>query len=890
MTPQQLMLSKVKQSDLFTRDGLEKQTGITASQWNIYCIKELFDNAIDACEIAGISPVIQLSITKDEDSTIRLLIKDNAGGISKEQLLQIIDLSTYTSTKYYYKRPTRGFQGNALLTILAIPFVLDLPTASVRICTQGRTYNIKLVEDRISQSFRFELHEAEAKANQNESEKTEKGTEITLRLKMLPNFSSWNNTPWDNAADYKTFILNYGIFNPHIQLKCNILGEEFNIAPMGTLDSFKSGDKESVHWYSVNDFEELIYAYIRAKKDVSIKNFSLGFKGISNSTSADDILKGISCKYVADFESKPGEIPLLYHNLKALTKPPKPQILGALSRDRMYEALNSATGEKRYKPYYNTKEYNGKIVPYVIEVAAGEFTQPMRCVGLNHAPVYRLSNELHDILRICDVSLSDRVYIIIHISCPNIEFSNYGKSEFNIMPFKEDLLEGLKHVLKPYIIERKRRRRELYKNQKESDEYNQHLLADIKNRKKLRITEVFLDTLDEALAKASDNGLHMPTARTVYYKHRPLIQKYELSIKQDYHRKLLEKEEMRRGKLLANREARGWILHPGEKEATPLDTKFANAYDPPADKFNKVIYIEKRGLGDLMAQTKMHDKYDAVIIGGQGQSSWDARYLLFKIIEKYPDIPIFCLHDCDIYGMQIKQSLEKEHYLHGVSVEVIDMGLTVKEAREKEYAVETVIYKREPSYESVSGVITEEEFNWLKGERGVGKRVELDIFSPGEFILWFESKLSEFGVKGKVLPEDRVLKRKADEHINKVISDGEIDLWDYTTVKDIEDIFRSIVNEEDAIKEIKEELSPDIEDLRDDVKDKLVENPVENWEHFTKEYVDRNLEKDSTVDCIEKIIENNTDSKKLSVLKKGIQWIKDEISKITKNGEVPSAC
>lgn len=75
---EQEFLIKRKAMDLFSIDGLQKQTGVEKKVWHTYILKELLDNAIDACEAAGISPKIKVSIDLNQELTIR--VKDNGPG------------------------------------------------------------------------------------------------------------------------------------------------------------------------------------------------------------------------------------------------------------------------------------------------------------------------------------------------------------------------------------------------------------------------------------------------------------------------------------------------------------------------------------------------------------------------------------------------------------------------------------------------------------------------------------------------------------------------------------------------------------------------------------------------------------------------------------------
>jgi hypothetical protein len=56
------------------------QTGHESYEWPLVVVKELVDNSIDACEEAGVAPVITVAIWSDEAGK-RIVIEDNGPGI-----------------------------------------------------------------------------------------------------------------------------------------------------------------------------------------------------------------------------------------------------------------------------------------------------------------------------------------------------------------------------------------------------------------------------------------------------------------------------------------------------------------------------------------------------------------------------------------------------------------------------------------------------------------------------------------------------------------------------------------------------------------------------------------------------------------------------------------
>lgn len=73
-------------------------------------IKEAVDNALDACEEAGILPSIEVAIEEVSDGRYRVRVEDNGPGIVKEQIPKIFAKLLYGS-KFHRLRQSRGQQG-----------------------------------------------------------------------------------------------------------------------------------------------------------------------------------------------------------------------------------------------------------------------------------------------------------------------------------------------------------------------------------------------------------------------------------------------------------------------------------------------------------------------------------------------------------------------------------------------------------------------------------------------------------------------------------------------------------------------------------------------------------------------------------------------------------
>ena len=99
---------------------LQNQTGHSVYDWPLVVAKELFDNALDACEEAEAAPDITVIVEQD-----KIIVQDNANGIDAKTIESILDYTIRVSSREAYVSPTRGAQGNALKTILAMGYVLQ---------------------------------------------------------------------------------------------------------------------------------------------------------------------------------------------------------------------------------------------------------------------------------------------------------------------------------------------------------------------------------------------------------------------------------------------------------------------------------------------------------------------------------------------------------------------------------------------------------------------------------------------------------------------------------------------------------------------------------------------------------------------------------------------
>lgn len=130
--------------DFFSVKELTAQIGHGPQDWPLVVIKELMDNSIDACEDQAIPPALHVEI---DDAGIT--ISDNGPGIAPDTVANILDYSIRVSSREAYVAPCRGAQGNALKTLIAMPYVLDGDQGKVEIEALGIRHVITCRVDRL---------------------------------------------------------------------------------------------------------------------------------------------------------------------------------------------------------------------------------------------------------------------------------------------------------------------------------------------------------------------------------------------------------------------------------------------------------------------------------------------------------------------------------------------------------------------------------------------------------------------------------------------------------------------------------------------------------------------------------------------------------------------
>jgi DNA topoisomerase VI subunit B len=193
-----------RSSEFFSVSELEAQTGQPATNFASVALKELVDNSIDSAESESQdNPEIILDVTTSKDA-VSISVRDNGSGIKSRDIDRIKNFDVRVTDKLNYRSPSRGQQGNALKTILGMPYALGSKEPVV-ITAHGVEHTIYASPDPLGEVN--VVHDKKKVA-------ITKGTTVALTLPRGPSrVRSFDPKWWARA---------YALANPHVlvQIRC----------------------------------------------------------------------------------------------------------------------------------------------------------------------------------------------------------------------------------------------------------------------------------------------------------------------------------------------------------------------------------------------------------------------------------------------------------------------------------------------------------------------------------------------------------------------------------------------------------------------------------------------------------------------------------------------
>jgi hypothetical protein len=332
-----------------TEKELVAQTGHESFEWPLVVVKELVDNSIDACEEAGVAPIITIAIWNDEAGK-RIVIEDNGPGIPPGTVAGIIDYNVRASSKEAIISPTRGRQGNALKTVLPMAYVLGGKG-------KGETWiEARGVRHRILFSVNQIRQEPIVQDKRTRSQVTA-GTRVTV---------FWPKDARIDAAQIADLLTQFVWCNPHLTLLLAKNGKTLLLHHATNLDwtKYRSCDATSAHWYTLEQFERYAGALIEHDREIrtkhpkstrrkfTLREFVAQFRGMSSHEKQKLVLRELGASHMSlkgffgpESEVNHQRMEKLLRLVQRHTRPVHPELLGIIGEEHLRSLCTSAGGE-----------------------------------------------------------------------------------------------------------------------------------------------------------------------------------------------------------------------------------------------------------------------------------------------------------------------------------------------------------------------------------------------------------------------------------------------------------------------------------------------------------------------------------------------------------------
>jgi DNA topoisomerase VI subunit B len=515
---------------------LVAQIGHHVQDWPLVILKELVDNAIDIAEEIGVAPKAAIEVSTERGE---IIITDNGPGIPTETIKDILDPTVRVSSREAYVSPTRGAQGNALKTIVAMPFALDGSAGETLIEAGGVTHRILFKVDPIRQEPRVTCDPGPSSVKN--------GTRVTVRW---PAKASRLLTV---ASDrFLPLVWNFVALNPHLAVTLDWDGERLvNWEPTNPAwEKWKPFDPTPAHWYTPDRFQRLIAASVQRDLDHdrrvrSVRDFIADFRGLSGTAKRSAILvetnlaaRHLDIFFAGDQVDHNG-IARLLAAMQEHSRPVRPEALGLIGeehfRDNVF-AVDEAD-DTRFKYCRVLGEDQG--IPFIVEAAfapADEMSLTPLVAGINWSaaindPFRSLGtgwrNNLSNVLIGQHVHLAVHPVLVgVHVASPTVQFTDRGKATAALENKAGDaVIEAVRRVTKEWAATFEKRQRQHYRQKRSIERQGEQQAKDARAKaKRERAVTVGTGVLYQEIAAAAEaEGVSIRSLTVLSPGHDPYL-------------------------------------------------------------------------------------------------------------------------------------------------------------------------------------------------------------------------------------------------------------------------------------------------------------------------------------------------------------------------------
>lgn len=374
---QRTIFESSRAGEYFDARQLSALSGVPQGEFASVCLKELIDNALDACETAGVAPEVGVEV-EQEDGVLRLSVSDNGFGIPPEVVRKVLDYSIRVSDKAAYRSPTRGAQGNAFKTIIGIPYALGSREPIV-VVARGVRHTIRPWVDPAGE-VRVPHTEVPVASLA--------GTRVSLEIP-------------DKEQDFDPlhWVRSFAAFNPYATFRYQgktDLSEETEIYKSTREPPFKKyvpSEPTSPHWYSPASLQTLVFSHIAAARsggrDLPLGEFVRQFQGLTGTAKARGVCANLPAfKHLSDFENNPEAASELLVGMREATKPPKHRSFGFVGEEHFRTFFENVYEVKEFR-YVRRSGSLPSGLPFVFEFALAHLEQPGHLyTAINYSPTF----------------------------------------------------------------------------------------------------------------------------------------------------------------------------------------------------------------------------------------------------------------------------------------------------------------------------------------------------------------------------------------------------------------------------------------------------------------------------------------------------------------------
>lgn len=778
----------------FQARELVKLCGVNQGYWTLYSMKELMDNGVAALEEHDVSgKVITVKVGDDF-----IEVGDSGPGIPDWALDVVLDFSKFGGSNRHHKLPTRGAQGNALMTIVGISSVWETEIIIGR--RSEPTVEVRVEIDQVRQTVDPVVTVIDEKPS---------GSFIRLRVPR----SKWKRCDQDVLLGTAA---QFAWINPHVNFIVidARTGRGRSWHTTDTLPAMTGNPKcGAVQWFTDDEFADRLAADVRARPDFSYAQWVREFHGSSSVKVTDGRLGALApSERAALMDFARIQRGLIAH----VTDGDGSHNFNPVGLVRLGGSLAEVGADMNAGVEYHSvsgtfSDEDAHNVPFLVEVALCQMPEGSRfapdpSICLNRTVLYgspqfkgslrwreKVRGKWHENVS-GDISVLSQAYNInrgkypcawaVHVTCPSPGYSGYGKQTFRtdwLGGALSECVEVVTREVRKQMAGESRRKKQKAKPDK-------------------TIRDKIFDTLPPVLDEATEGGALPVLIRQLFYAYRKeWYRADDRTLHYGTFCAYVSEYEEYVGHEICHKDPRGILYEPHTGKAVRLGTAEVQAFKPKKWLGHTIIFIEKENLASLLRTMKLGKRWDAIIVGSKGFAVHAVRDVLQKYKQLLGDmVKIICLHDADPAGYLIGYDLATNlpRFGDNVDIQVIDVGLTIKEANAMNLQDEpfTVVKGSKASERSrfvewskirnmrsltltnpdgttrpllepeaweafmPEMVDHESKPTWVKGEVS-GRRVELNAMPPRMFFNWVESKLEEHGCR-KVRPPDEMIEER----------------------------------------------------------------------------------------------------------------------------------